>query len=332
MNNEITNKMDDLLVKYMLGETSAVENAEVKQWLSLSESNQRYYNELQRTWEISLSAAEHSGIDEDKAWENLQKRISEKPVIKRINPESNTGRLLRIAAIVVVIFSIGFFVYRFSKPDITMLTVSAIHTPHNDTLSDGSTVALNTNSTITYPEKFSGNMREVNLKGEAFFQVKPNKNQPFIIHTGTLNVRVVGTSFNVKEFNSDSAQVIVETGIVKVYAGGSDTVLLMKGEGVVYNAATHSFRKSSTTSKYYDYYFTKTLVFENTELSEVVKVLNTIFNSKLVISKENMKTCRLTATFRNESIETIIHILQQTFGLTVTTKDGQIFLNGNGCN
>lgn len=334
MNNEITNRMDDLLVKYMLGEASVAEISEVQQWLSQSGHNQRYYNELQQVWEKSLSAVEHLDIDENKAWENLHEKILKEPVVRKAYSDTGIGigKLLRIAAITIVVFTAGFFIYRLTAPDVTMRSVSAIHSPQNDTLPDGSAVALNTHSTISYPEKFSGKMREVNLKGEAFFRITPNKSQPFIIHTQILDVRVVGTSFNVKEFNSDSAQIIVETGIVKVYAAGADTVLLMKGESVVYNAVTHSFRKSVSAGKYYDYYFTKTLVFENTALSEVVKILNTIFNSKLVISKEQMKSCRLTATFKNESIETIIHILQQTFGLTVTEKDGQIFLNGNGCN
>lgn len=331
MNNELTNKMDDLLVKYLLDETSAEENKQVVQWLSASEENQQYYDDLKLIWKKSLPDSAQSDIDEDLAWEKLQKKITHSPVIRQINSGINFRMLYRIAATVVILFTAGFIIYRFAGRSVPMLTINAVNTPQNDTLPDGSTVALNINSSISYPEKFTGNSREMNLKGEAFFKITPNKELPFIIHTRQLSVRVVGTSFNVKEFNNDSAQIIVETGIVKVYSG-ADTVLLIKGESVVYNSVTHSFHKSASKGQHYDYYFTKTLVFENTELSEVVNVLNTIFNSKLVITSEQVKDCRLTATFRNESIETIIHILQQTFGLTVTMKNGQTYLNGYGCN
>lgn len=331
MNNELTNHMDDLLVKYLLGETTVAETAEAEDWISLSEQNRRYFDELKLIWEKSLPETGNLNIDENKAWEKLQQKISHKPVIRKINSSTNYRSLLRIAAMFIAVLTVGFIIYRAANRNVTMLTMNAINAPVTDTLPDRSSVVLNNNSSLTYPEKFSGKTREVNLKGEAFFHVTPDKKQPFIIHTEQLSIRVVGTSFNVKEFNSDSAQVIVETGIVKVYSG-NDTVMLTKGESVVYNTQTRMFRKSSVTGKYYDYYYTKTLIFDNTELSEVVNVLNNIFKSKILISKERTKSCRLTATFKNESLETIIQILQQTFGLTVTNKDGHIYLNGNGCN
>ena len=100
-----------------------------------------------------------------------------------------------------------------------------------DTLSDGSVITLNKRSSITYPSKFKGNTRAIALKGEAFFNVAPDKKKPFIISVNDVQVTVVGTSFNIKSENGNT-EVVVETGIVRVTRSGK-TVELNAGEKVV---------------------------------------------------------------------------------------------------
>ena len=85
----------------------------------------------------------------------------------------------------------------------------------NDTLPDGSFVTLNKNSSIHYPKKFPGRKRNIELKGEAFFTVTPDKEKPFVISVNDVTVTVVGTSFNIKSV-SGKTQVVVESGIVQV--------------------------------------------------------------------------------------------------------------------
>ena len=322
--------MDDLLVKYMLGEATSSEKEAVEQWLSLSGSNKKYYAEMENTWKKSLPESETLSVDTNKAWESLSKKLktTEPKVIKLPIYQ----RLLRIAAVLILPLAIAIFVMKNSgKPEVQMVSFKAIAEPQTDTLSDSSTIALNKNSTISYPNHFTGNTREISLKGEAFFHVTPDKKKPFIIHADDVNITVVGTSFNVKQFSNDSTEVIVETGIVKV-SDGKDSVQLVKGDRAIYSKNDHSLHKTTTVNKYFNYYFTKTLIFDNTELNEVVKVLNATLDANLVISKEQIKTCRLTATFKNESVKSIVAILEQTLGLTATTQNGQTYLSGNGCN
>ena len=105
----------------------------------------------------------------------------------------------------------------------------------SDTLSDGSVVALNKNSTLSYPKSFDTKLRQVTLKGEAFFEVKRNFEQAFIISAGESFVKVLGTSFNVKAYaDSANVEVTVVSGLVQLYTlnDNSDTisVLLTKDE------------------------------------------------------------------------------------------------------
>src|SRR6185295_8602769 len=92
-----------------------------------------------------------------------------------------------------------------------------------DTLSDGSVITLNKRSTITYPSKFKGNTRAIALKGEAFFNVAPDQKKPFIISVNDEQETVVGTSFNIKSENGNTADSLaLETVHALKYGNATD--------------------------------------------------------------------------------------------------------------
>jgi ferric-dicitrate binding protein FerR (iron transport regulator) len=105
-----------------------------------------------------------------------------------------------------------------------------------DTLSDGSIITLNKNTVLSYPTAFKGKTRTVKLKGEAFFAVAHDTTKPFIVEVDGVSIKVVGTAFNVKNYDS-SILVIVESGIVQV-SNSKQSVLLHKGEQVLIQNST----------------------------------------------------------------------------------------------
>jgi len=113
-------------------------------------------------------------------------------------------------------------------------------------LSDGTRVWLNENSEIEYPVKFLKHERTVNLKGEAFFEVKRDPSRPFIITSGAIKTTVLGTSFNVKAYNDDKPEVKVSSGKVKVESI-QNKVILEKGYMAVYGAKTALLQKQKAT-------------------------------------------------------------------------------------
>jgi len=194
-----------------------------------------------------------------------------------------------------------------------------------DTLSDGSVITLNKRSTITYPSKFKGNTRTIALKGEAFFNVAPDKKKPFIISVNDVRVTVVGTSFNIKSENG-STEVVVETGIVRVTRSGK-TVELNAGEKIVMDAKDSTTVKEAVSDKLYNYYRSKEFVCDETPLWKLVQVLNEAYDSKIIIGRKELNEKRITTTFYNESLEKILEIIHLTFDITVIKKeDGQIIL------
>jgi len=162
----------------------------------------------------------------------------------------NIYRLTAAAAIVIVIGSIGFIkraaIVNMFFP-VQMVTVSTLANQEKTvTLADGSVATLEANSTFVYPEKFTGETRDVSLKGEAFFKIAKDKEHPFTVHSPLVNTTVVGTEFNVDDKDSMHAKVVVVTGIVKVQAAGNtlkQEVRLTPEEGAVYGTDNKLLRK-----------------------------------------------------------------------------------------
>ncbi len=199
-----------LLAKYLAGEANEKEKAAVEKWLGQSAENRAEFGKLRSEWKIMESMKQ---FDVDNAWKKLHGRIrdNEEPVLSDtgkgvdLHQRMSWGAPLRIAASLLLLIALGasiaIAVGRYRK---VTITASANERLKNVTLPDGSTVTMNSNTTLSYMKHFRGNTRNVTLTGEAFFEVIPDKSRPFIIHTDEASIRVVGTSFNVVTRGSSS--------------------------------------------------------------------------------------------------------------------------------
>jgi len=181
-------------VKYLLGEASPEEEQAVMEWMNGNAANKEYYIQLQKVWDNSKKLAADSTLDADKAWERFQKRVAVQNEFKKISKHSPFS-WMRIAASIILIAGLGIVAYfMINNNGSKELVAQTGQYVLVDTLPDGSVVTLNKRSVITYPSKFKGNSRAISLKGEAFFNVAPDKKKPFIISVNDVQVTVVGTS------------------------------------------------------------------------------------------------------------------------------------------
>ena len=193
-----------------------------------------------------------------------------------------------------------------------------------DTLPDNSVVTVNKGSSISYLSKFKGETRQVSLKGEAFFNVTPNKKKPFIISVNDVQITVVGTSFNVKTVNGNT-DVVVETGIVKVTRAGK-TVELKANEEVVVNVKDSALTKEKVSDQLYKYYRTKEFICDDTPLWKLVEVINEAYNSHVVIGDPALKDMGITTTFNNESLEQVLNVISLTLNIKIVKEGDTIIL------
>ena len=332
MNNEQT--IDDLLAKYLADETDTQESDKIGEWIIASEDNQKIFDHSKIVWD---GAKNQQKVDINAAWAKLnitkKKEVQHidnkeiKPVI-RLNWFNN---FLKIAAILVVLFGLWFVAAKqFITPQNDVLTFKSGSQSIEKILPDGTKILLSKNSEITYPKTFEGYTREINLTGEGFFDVHHDVAHPFIIHTQGTDVRVLGTSFNVKAYNAQ-VQVLVKTGKVQ-FSKNNKQVILTKGQKgeILANVDTiikSEFSEVKTVVKDKSNSF----VFNKMSLGEVAKNLSERFDRDIKFSENKIKNCQLTATFEHESLENIIAVIAETFNLKVDNQADTIILSGAGC-
>jgi transmembrane sensor len=310
------NMSDEMLVKYLLGEATPGERSNVQAWLDESEANKKYFDDYRLIWDESKKLEGATTVSTEAAWERFQKRIDSEVVESTMQPARKTIPLyglswMKAAAAIVLLVGTGWLLYTWSGNGSGQMLAQSFDKVATYTLPDGSTVTLNKNSELSYPAHFEGNTRSVALKGEAFFNITPNKSKPFIIDAGNSSVTVVGTSFNVKS-RAEMTEVIVETGIVEV-AKNEKAVRLTPGQKATVTADKDAPVKADVTDHLYNYYRTNEFVCNGVPLYKVVETLNDAYGLHIVFGSDRLKTLPLTATFPEGEPGMIVDVIAKTF-------------------
>lgn len=327
----------DLLTKYLAGETTTAEKAAVDAWLADSADNRMVFDELKQVWHMAGTNGPEVEVDTDAAWAKMQHKIAAKPEAKVVEMQQSSGsKLWQVAAIAVVLIGVVFAGVKLLQPTMDNGVAVVLIEPSDelvtDTMPDGTIVNLNVGSFFTYPEALAENERRVNLKGEAFFDVTSDATRPFVIEVGGAEVKVLGTSFNVKAENlSNEVEVVVSTGKVQL-SWNNEMVLLLPGDKGVVNKEKNTVTKLKNDDADVLFWLRKQLQFNNTTLVEVVDILNQRYNAKLVLEDEAAGSCRFTASFEDEPLPTILTVLTTTFGLELEEGNDKKILKGSACN
>jgi len=232
---------------------------------------------------------------------------------------------MRIAALFILIAGAAVFGYlMFTGKPVENLVVASQKAPVIDTLPDGSVVTLNKHSSVNYPSKFKGDTRTITLKGEAFFNITPNKKKPFIIHVNDVSIKVVGTSFNVRS-EGGVTEVIVETGVVQV-TRNNNTVELKPAEKLKIEQQDSIMVKEEVEDKLYNYYHSKEFVCYDAPLWKLAEALSQAYEVNIVIETESLRRLKLTTTFNNESLDRILEVISHTFDIQVIKEKDRILL------
>ena len=318
--------IDNLLVKHLLGETTPDEALQVQSWIDQSARNRKYYEDFKHIWEQSKEQEKKSTVNEEEAWARFRQRtIREATLPRTLEMPRRRMPWLRIAAVLLVLAGGATLAYLTGNSSGgALVALNSNDKVLIDTLPDGSIVTLNKYSTLTYNEDTKGNTRSVTLTGEAFFNVTPDKSKPFIISAEEASVRVVGTSFNVKATEAKT-EVVVETGVVEVAKNEHKIELKPNEKGIVLKDR-HDPLKQRNTDELYNYYRTKEFVCNGTPLWRLVDVLNQAYNVDIIIANEQVKSLPLTATFSNESLDSILAVISETFAIKVERDNGRIIL------
>ncbi|TSD66451.1 FecR family protein [Inquilinus sp. KBS0705] len=246
-------KFIELVTKHLSGDISQNESAELKNAISNNVDYKHQYDALCMYWDHK----DDEYTDDAIAFQKIKDKISKlddsdsDAALPFISPARSTKQLYfwRIAAGLLLVTSFSYFIYRFTSKQNQDLSANnwQQQTTINGAksvliLTDGTKVTLNSHTTLKYPAKFDGATREVTLTGEAYFDVKKDHAHPFIIHTAKMNVKVLGTAFNVKSYpNEPESETTLIRGAIEVTLNDrpSDRIILKPNEKlIVKNSST----------------------------------------------------------------------------------------------
>jgi transmembrane sensor len=255
-----------------------------------------------------------------------------------IIPIRRTGTWLAVAASVSIVVVASYFLFNPSSSTTTDSAIAIRTIEYNTTrgqkaqveLPDGTQVKLNSNSHISYPEKFDGDTREVSLEGEAYFDVTHDTTKPFIVHSGETSTRVLGTSFNVNA-NTTAVTVTLVHGKVNVSNSTNNTTLSPNQQATVTSGSKDINTKSVDVAEYTAWADNR-LIFEDMKLEEAFIVLENWYNVDINVDNEAINNCVVTAKYENESLENVLSSFQFMLKMEYTINNRVVTVSGKGCN
>lgn len=343
MNSSHANISEELLARYLADTASDSERNDVEAWLAESEANARELATYRLIWDHTASMKKSTAtVDTDAAWNKMKGKMAAGKTVAtpeasaretktiEFRPEVKKRRLpvtvWAAAMIAILIMAFGWF-FLISDKAPESVYVATTNNTSEQLLPDGTKVFLNYNSKISYPEHFNGDLRTVSLQGEAFFDVKPDPAHPFVIQANGTEIRVLGTSFNVKAYNEAPVRVDVATGKVRV-SKDSHRVELVKGQSA--EVLKDSIRSLQANMNLMGYR-TQVYEFNAADLQDVVSSIRDGYHVDVRLSNDKIAQCRLTIRFEKEPVDATLSVIAETLDLNLR-KEGKVYwLEGNGC-
>lgn len=194
-------------------------------------------------------------------------------------------------------------------------------------LADGTKVWLNSASRLIYPQSFMGKERRVVLSGEAFFDVAHDAERPFIVETSRMNVKVLGTRFNVNDYDdNEEVSTTLVNGSVEIVSGGQEVFRLVPGEQAY--GKENELEKREVNVRLYTSWIDGKFLFNNTELEEIAKQISRWYDVEIFFSSENVKKVRFTgAIVKFKPLDDLVRMIESTSQVRFSVKGKTIVIS-----
>ena len=315
--------IDELIANYLTEGLDKNALDELKTWIAASAENQQYFIRQREIWFSAVSREAASVYDKDKAFENFRNRVeSQKEIQSTSRRGFSLSALWRYAAVVAIIIAVGCISYWQGEVNVkdTFADISVEAPLGSKTklyLPDGTLVWLNAGSRMTYSQGFGVDNRKVELEGEGYFEVKRNEKIPFFVKTKDLQLQVLGTKFNFRDYPEDHEVVVSllegKVGLNNLLREEKEAVL-SPDERAVLNKANGLLTVESVTASNASQWTDGYLFFDEELLPDIAKELERSYNVKIHIANDSLKTFRFYGNFvgRERNIQEVLEALAST--------------------
>jgi transmembrane sensor len=291
-------------------------------------------NRLLATWSNIEASIDKMGSDEfEGKIIPLDSNSSLRKYAVYTHPSSRQNQFFRIAAILAIAFMLAASLSFLNESKVPMLTEAPIEyqehiappgVKSNLTLMDGSKVVLNSGSSLRYIKNFQPDLREIELSGEAYFEVTKDPNRPFIVRTGQISTQVLGTSFNVKAFENEAIEVSLLTGLVEVEVDSDQKINLVPGEALRFQPENKKIQKGKFNKDKTLAWTQKTIVFDKTQIVEVKRVLENWYGVEIRFMNQPSRDLAISGRFNDQSLKDVLEGLSYSARFQFEIQDDQV--------
>ena len=322
------------VIKYLEGKLSKEETGDLVKWVQESEANARFYAETKDIWEASIVNA-NKVANTSTEWKKFQLQVKHVST----NVGSQLKRSLRIwqsvAAILIVMLTVagvfvGLNVYNQGYDDnLVVQTIVPSGEKSQIVLPDGTKVWVNSASVLSYNTGYGKQNRDVTIEGEAFFDVAHNAEMPFKVLTKDCEVKVLGTKFNVRSYDSnDQTETALLEGKVEVTLLNGKQVDLNPGQLAVANNVKNELKVIQKSVRNSICWKDNVLKFDNTPLPEVIEKLNYWYGINIHLSNaQQFEEERFTFTVKTESLSELLSIMKLAQPMEYKIKGEDVYID-----
>jgi ferric-dicitrate binding protein FerR (iron transport regulator) len=349
MTDPLNNEIELLIISYLTGSISDDDLCRLNDWIRQDPGNREQFNLLKNTW--LLAGYKPENISEHrKEFPGALHRLNEKLERPDSLYKPNRFKFLRLAASWIIFLALGSIItYLYiSKNRVAQIAGDSgkveVHSPLGSrsriTMPDSTLIWLNAGTTISYDKGYGIDERAVDLDGEAYFEVKSDSRHPFIVHTSEIDVRALGTRFNVKAYPEEqNITATLEEGKIDINVPGSgkkkEIIMLKPNENFIYHkkltgkeeksevltdepAAGKELQSqnidviSNVKTELFTSWKDQRWIIEREPFTTLVPMLERRYNMKIIFENPGMRDFKFTGTVENESIGELLNAIKFT--------------------
>jgi len=305
------------ITRKISGENTSEDSRNIEEWLGEKPENRQVYVRLEEVWKHNHQTASNN----TSLFESIKRRI----YVHDHKPGKNffKSTIFKVAAVLAIIIATNYFVYNI-KPEtkVAPLSWQEINVPRGNrmkiVLPDSTSIWLNNETKLRYASNFSSGNREVELSGEAYFEVKHDSENPFTVKIGNRKIKVLGTKFSVNAYPEDQ---IIETSLISGSVqfqndqkiNGISDFMLEPGSSMFYDKKNNSISTQKIQSTYYQYWENGVYAFKDEKFENLALKIRRIFNIEIVFEDSFLKSKTYTGTINiNDNIFLFMEAIRRT--------------------
>lgn len=331
--------MDEaILLRFLTKESTPEDLHIIDQWIAANRENGKWLFEMEEIWSLKTGLKYSDEAEIRRAYMSFLTKTTHRHIGTGKREVSFLIRIAAAVAVAVVLILLSITALESFHDDSVLydltenIDVNEINVPNGQSISlklaDGTKVWLNSGSQLVYPAKFSSKNRMLKLTGEGFFDVEHNKKSPFVVMSGSVRTKVLGTKFNVKAYENETIRISLLEGIIEVSADEEKEVTrLSEPDQQIEIFANGAIKKNNVNSFAVSKWTDGELYFENETLESIATTLERKFKVKVTIRNDAYRNMVFNSRIQKGALlEDILNVLKGTREIDYSIEEGNVYI------